>query len=801
MSGLPLFCVEKKGEKWYSRKYKSMPVRGFYRMKEKMRSLLCRPGVILLLAAELLVVGFAVAAALRPAAEYTFAADQWESIAQSSVIGYDEDGRIGVTEMTDGDDILQTPVRALPKGHYKVTVDYRYIPGRLESGREHHSCLYLKSEEPLTVTGEEAALNIDRQQDTVVLNVRQHSDYVRLVAHNDGGIFTLGTVCIRQDMLYAWTCVLGWVLCFAALDVLALAFAKAARSTEAEPKKKMACLLALLAITLLTFWPMLTDGGGLGGHDWVFHLSRIEGIADGLREGQFPVRIYTQAKDGYGYASSMFYGEILLYFPAVLRLLGVSVQQAYHMYAFAVLFLTAYVAFYALRQIFGSRKVALVGSALYMLAPYHLHNIYTRMAVGEYAAQAFLLLIPAALCLLYGTEKPTKQQASKAWWQLALAFTMLLQTHLLTLELVTLLAALFCLCNLRRTFTKQVFATWAAAAGTVVALNGWFLVPLLTLMLGGGYDILNGLDHVGVLHLQSCGYDLTELLGVDKEGKGVGVALLIGVLLFLLCLLAGKEMTDRERRLGKWSAAIGALNCFMSMKFFPWSELEHLPVVGDMLLKIQFPYRCLSIGIPTLVLAAGCGLSYLQRCKPAGELPAAALMLAAALAGTLLFYSVWLPSQSGQYFGDAGELIYANEATNVGWYYDGLYLPSEITQTWDGFAEGEPITTVAVESITQEKGVTALTCTETTGQDQHAELPLVYYPGYTVIEGAGTTFKTVNGLVGVTVPANYSGTIRVAFREPRRWLLADGVSVVTAVALAVLALRKRKHKKVHPERG
>ena len=70
-----------------------------------------------------------------------------------------------------------------------------------------------------------------------------------------------------------------------------------------------------------------------------------------------------------------------------------------------------------------------------------------------------------------------------------------------------------------------------------------------------------------------------------------------------------------------------------------------------------------------------------------------------------------------------------------------------------------------------------------------------------MIEGAGTTFKTVNGLVGVTVPANYSGTIRVAFREPRRWLLADGVSVVTAVALAVLALRKRKHKKVHPERG
>lgn len=99
-----------------------------------------------------------------------------------------------------------------------------------------------------------------------------------------------------------------------------------------------------------------------------------------------------------------------------------------------------------------------------------------------------------------------------------------------------------------------------------------------------------------------------------------------------------------------------------------------------------------------------------------------------------------------------------------------------------------PVTTVEVTSIEQADGITTLTCAETTGQDQHAELPLLYYPGYTVIEGPGTAFKTANGLVGVTVPANYTGT----YREPKRWLLADGVSVVTAVVLLVLILRRRK---------
>lgn len=61
--------------------------------------------------------------------------------------------------------------------------------------------------------------------------------------------------------------------------------------------------------------------------------------------------------------------------------------------------------------------------------------------------------------------------------------------------------------------------------------------------------------------------------------------------------------------------------------------------------------------------------------------------------------------------------------------------------------------------------------------------PLLYYPGYTVVDGPGATYLTVNGMVGVTVPAGYAGTISVAFREPKRWLLADGVSLVTLLGM------------------
>ena len=116
-------------------------------MAKKLLSLLRRPAVLLLLAAELAVVGCALAAALRPAAVYEFPADAWESIAQTSQIGYDENGRIGVTEMTDGEDILRTPEMTLPKGHYAVTLDYAYTPSVWEGGVERRSYVYFSSTE------------------------------------------------------------------------------------------------------------------------------------------------------------------------------------------------------------------------------------------------------------------------------------------------------------------------------------------------------------------------------------------------------------------------------------------------------------------------------------------------------------------------------------------------------------------------------------------------------------------------------------------------------------------------------
>ena len=79
--------------------------------------------------------------------------------------------------------------------------------------------------------------------------------------------------------------------------------------------------LGLLAAALLACGPFLS-GGVWHGSDLGYHLRRIENIAMGLADGQFPVRIQSDWLLGNGYAVGVFYGDILPYFPAALRLLG-----------------------------------------------------------------------------------------------------------------------------------------------------------------------------------------------------------------------------------------------------------------------------------------------------------------------------------------------------------------------------------------------------------------------------------------------------------------------------------------------
>ncbi len=70
----------------------------------------------------------------------------------------------------------------------------------------------------------------------------------------------------------------------------------------------------------------------IGGHDIAYHLLRIESLKTGIQNGLPFLRVNMLFFNGQGYASSLFYPDLFLYIPALLRVAGVGINASCHIF-------------------------------------------------------------------------------------------------------------------------------------------------------------------------------------------------------------------------------------------------------------------------------------------------------------------------------------------------------------------------------------------------------------------------------------------------------------------------------------
>ena len=81
--------------------------------------------------------------------------------------------------------------------------------------------------------------------------------------------------------------------------------------------ERLSVVLILGVAVMFSVMPSLKPSL-ITGHDTFFHLTRVRNLAQGLREGSFPVRVAGYTYRGYGAATSVFYPELFLYAPALM---------------------------------------------------------------------------------------------------------------------------------------------------------------------------------------------------------------------------------------------------------------------------------------------------------------------------------------------------------------------------------------------------------------------------------------------------------------------------------------------------
>ena len=224
-------------------------------------------------------------------------------------------------------------------------------------------------------------------------------------------------------------------------------------------RRDMAVVLCAAAFACM---PLLWRGV-YDGHDLFFHLNRIEGIANGLRNGQFPVRIHSSTLLGYGYAAPEFYPELFLYFPALLRNLGVSLCACVRVFEACIHLATAVSCYLCVRGMMNSRRVAVGASVLYTLCIYRLVNVYTRATLGESLAMVFF---PVVMLGLYEVLR----RDEKKWPLLALGMTGVCMSHLLSTMFCVLFCAIAALASAGKLLARKrrILAVLAAAGVTAL---------------------------------------------------------------------------------------------------------------------------------------------------------------------------------------------------------------------------------------------------------------------------------------------------------------------------------------------
>lgn len=331
-------------------------------------------------------------------------------------------------------------------------------------------------------------------------------------------------------------------------------------------------LTFLISIPYLNFEPITT-------HDISYHTNRIIAVSDELKAGHFPVLIYSNLLDGFGYASPLFYPELFLYIPAILTALGLNFLTSYKLFTMLTTFFTLLFTFYSANHIFKKKNIAWTITILYGTAFYRLADIYERGAIGEVLAIVFLPIIICGLYeIIFGENKK--------WWIICFGIFGLINSHVLTFAMSIILIITICLINVLRIFKDKKRLITLIIAGVIsILLIFSFALPYLEQSNSDKFNVDEKI-YSGAF-LQSYSVSLKELInnrfGVGDFYKGIGTILLILPAFIIVC-----KDKDNQTRFMKQLFVIGFVVLLVSTSIFPWEALCNK---FNSITTLQFPYR------------------------------------------------------------------------------------------------------------------------------------------------------------------------------------------------------------------
>ncbi len=550
-----------------------------------------------------------------------------------------------------------------------------------------------------------------------------------------------------------------------------------------EERKKVVWFSAFALLIAIS--PLLTKLC-INGHDLEYHLLRIESLKEGILMGRPFLKVNVLFFGGAGYASSMFYPDFLLYIPALLRFLGVSINTSYHIFAGICVILCYFSTFYCARLLTHSDYGAMITAVMLTLCNYHLEDLYVRAAVGEYTAFIFVPFV------LYGIYNALFEGADRVYL-LGIGYGGVLLCHTGTFILCLVFGLVSVFWRIIASFLsrgkdrteggsfgiREVFRI-ALTAVLTAGLTSFYWLPLMEQLFSQTFYV----SRPWIKPAQEA-RQFSEVFFSGFPSLGA-----ILILLYLFRVLIPKTEKTPLLSFSDMLYVIGVVFALCSTDLFPWVRL------GPFMSFMQFPWRFFLMS--SLCLAFSDGIVILTLCRSCYEKQTALFACLILLVFSLT--ALWTMEKNAQGYYDYSDDYYSYTpfTANV---IAGEWLPVTVTDR-DALldqcdlaigSDGKKV------SFTRDKNALVA---QADRELSYIDVPFIYYKGYGAllseteegkqpaelfVDGSGE-----NGLTRVHLPQGMRGEIRVSYQGTPAQRISLWISLGSAVVSCFFLLLRRK---------
>lgn len=531
-------------------------------------------------------------------------------------------------------------------------------------------------------------------------------------------------------------------------------------------------LLVLSVIMMFLYSPIE------GGHDFYYHMRRMNALIDSLRNGTYPIYLDYDGMNGYGYLSKIFYCDFLL-LPFGYIGLFTDAVFAYKCLIFTVTMLCGLFTYHTVKVIYKSSFAASIASLVYTFAIYRLIDVFQRAALGESISFTFIPIVFLGIYYLLRGDY-------KKWYIIAIGFSLLVFTHVISTFLMFLILVIILVINIKKLVRNPKIFLYLGLAGiATLIITAYFLYPFLEQVWNSTFYFQtrtnDGLFYGSAMPMSDIVGGMFNAFPSADKPYLPRMGLLLTILIALRLLLLKKQPRLTHVDIG---VLIG-LFFILSVSFrFPWHIFPF-----NKLTFIQFPWRFYEFSTYFFAVAGGYYLLLLLRTN-------AAKMTAI---GVIVFYTLVLFATDSKNFIVNTAAIGMSEHTSMANNYNmgGLeYFPDKVPSLDYVVERGDSIKTIHkdthIANFERNKGITSLDVE--ISFPEKLELPMFYYKGYEAeLNNKVIPFEeSDNGLI--QIPVDQPGHVKVYYKGTIVQKVSWYITIVSIFALCIYIFVKRKRK-------